>query len=338
MENVLLVAPTFLDLYKDIINECETLGYNVDFIPEKAYKYDPYNILRKNKFKLKKSLFERVLKKHWMTILKDAKYQKRYDYLLVVDGMALHHYLFSFLRRNNPSIKCINYLFDRTADVYQFNRNFHLFDRVVSFDPFDVKKYGLEFLPIYWVKGSDVSEESRLSVFGFGSFNSYRKEIFLKIQDELKDKGLKTYIKLYALPIKNETIYRIKYFVRKVLQLPEHISIEEYKSELVTFDRMSPDEFRRNILRSDVILDTSAPYQDGLTARFMWAVGAGKKVITTNRKVINYDFYSKDQVFIIGKEDFDGLTSFIISDTNEYDNTEKLMPYRIDNWIKFLLS
>ena len=100
---------------------------------------------------------------------------------------------------------------------------------------------------------------------------------------------------------------------------------------------LPPDVFKDYILNSKVVVDTNHPFQDGLTARFMWALGAEKKIITTNASVRNYDFYTKDQFFVV-EDNWQDLPAFLSSSFTMTGSIREIVAkYRIDNWLNTIL-
>ncbi|MEK5777604.1 lipopolysaccharide biosynthesis protein, partial [Acinetobacter nosocomialis] len=55
--------------------------------------------------------------------------------------------------------------------------------------------------------------------------------------------------------------------------------------------------------KSNIILDISHPGQSGLTMRTFEAIGAGKKLITTNTNIKEYPFYNANNIFIISRDE-----------------------------------
>lgn len=73
----------------------------------------------------------------------------------------------------------------------------------------------------------------------------------------------------------------------------------------------------------------------------MWALGAEKKIITTNAMVKQYDFYTPEQIYVVEDvENFVTEPAFESFMNREYhmsdDVRSKIETYRIDNWIKLL--
>lgn len=118
---------------------------------------------------------------------------------------------------------------------------------------------------------------------------------------------------------------------------------EWHNSPLITHELLPTSQYRELIKRSKIILDSNAAHQDGLTARFMWALGEEAKIVTTNVAVKKYDFYTLEQIYVIDNidsfspgEDFDEFvkTPLIM----QKDHREIIRRYRIDNWINTLFN
>ena len=118
-KRVLLIGPTYMDLYKDIIEGLRKLEYDVNFAPELSSKKDPYNV-RRLWFNFSFG-YEKVKEKYWSNLLNQKAYSNDYDILFVINGQGLHSYLFKALKDRNPNIKCYNFLFDTIKGVYKFN-------------------------------------------------------------------------------------------------------------------------------------------------------------------------------------------------------------------------
>jgi len=331
-----------MDIYQDVIKEFKAQGYEVDFLKERQTNNDPlsarYEFFRPH-FRIEKKKLN-----YWVRNLSSPAYNKVYDILFVIDGQGIHPVLFEILRKRNPQIKCVNYLFDTTYGVYHFERNFDYFDRVFTFDLSESKRFNIGFLPIYWVENSHSSGSmEHLSFFGMGAYNEDRYEVFSMLYDYSQKFNLHSYIKLYEKLQTKEWIYAIKCRVRKVLGLPAHLSLERYHSPIISQQTISPQRFREMIFCSDVVIDTHPEHQDGLTARFMWALGAGKKIVTTNESITQYDFYTSQQVYVLKKGiDLSGnkeFESFIDSTQPVPQHVRSVIDeYRIDNWLRTICT
>lgn len=343
---ILFIGPKIANIYLDVIAEMNRQGYEVDFYEYKSYKDDPHNLKGHRKYGklfVPEKKFERKIKQIWTDLLNTEPYKKTYDLLFVIDGDSLHPCLFEILKKRNPNLKSVNYLFDSTRGNYEFNVHFKYFDKVATFDIADSKRYGIDLLPIYWSVEKDC-EKQDLVMFGLGAYIPNRYELF-KILDEFsKENGLPSFIKIFNRVIENERKHQWKSWLIEKIGLKSYmIPLKLYHTNLITHESMPTAEYRRMIMRSKVIVDSNAPAQDGLTARFMWALGAERKIITTNSAVKEYDFYTDKQIFVV--EDISSLvknSAFVDFLNSEYhmptDVRDKINHYRIDNWLKYLLS
>ena len=342
---VLFIGTAYMDIYKDIIEGFNLLGYNVDYIKELSSPKDPYNQRGYKGFKrlllVKEKKYLKCVDDYWKKVLQESPYNKRYDILFVLDGQSISPIIFSELRSRNKKIQCINYLFDTNQFVYRIDKSFKYFDRVYTFDITESKKYNIYHLPIYWKRES--AGINKNDIFAFGGYTFKRFCLFESIHRIAKDLGLSSFIKIYTNPIIKRSgikasIDRIYNVITKAeASVPLFLIDSEFNTNL----RLSPLEFRKKISESRIIIDTAVEQQDGLTARFMWALGAEKKIITNNIHVKEYPFYTRNQVYIIDDiEGIDemGLRDFITKEfTMEETVREAIRLYRIDNWLNYMI-
>lgn len=343
MKRVLFFTSTFMDIYKDVQNVMKKMGYEVVWVEASTITPNPFNrLLNLYTPENIKTYLEKV-DQMWGKILSKDEFQLPFDFFFAINGLDIHPRLINFLTHKNPNIKKILYLYDRVAGVIQLDEFFKYYDKVFSFDMSDCDKYGLTFLPIYWSPISSMYHV-KYNIFGLASFSPLKPErtaLYQKIKHIADINNLQSFIKLYVnTGNDSKVVFFLKSVLKRLLRR-NSISLSLLLSDITTFDKLSPNEYRNLINLSDTILDTQAPYQDGLTARFMWAVGAGKKIITTNYNIKKYEFYSTNQFYILSEnnEDSEALLEFLISrfiPTEGY--YDKIQRYRIDNWIKTILG
>ena len=334
-KKVLLIAPSYMNLYEDIMNGLTGLGYEVTYYPDLRIPGDPFNKARNKESKMPVSEFMEKIGAIWSDILQKDPFQGVYDYLLVVDGLSVPASLITRLKSLNPNLVACNYLYDRIRGVYEVDRNFAYYDRIFTFDPSDSKEYQLRFLPIYWVPVEKDTKAER-DVFGFGGFDPYRLKVFRKIRKEIKKENKSGFIKIYYFNTSLLIIF-FKNLIKRLLGRPG-FTFFDLLSGMITNKSLTPLEFRNMIRSSRIVLDTNHPYQDGLTARFMWALGAEKKIITTNKSIRDYPFYSEEQVFIFD-DDSRNIDCFLDSRFEMGEDLRDMVSlYRIDNWLTTILS
>lgn len=341
---VLLIAPQYMNIYKDVIEELENQGYIVDFISAETFNDDPNNVrgnIRYGSIFVKQKQFYSQNKERWKKKLASFPYNKKYDILFVLDAQSLDGFIFEELKRRNPNLFSINYLFDTVKGVYKFNVFFKYFDKIITFDPVEAKQFHIEYFPIYW-KNSEYDVTYSYDIFGMGAISQVRYELFEDIKRQCEKMGLTYFLKLFSLiRIKLWVLYDLRCFLRKILGIGKYsISKDALKSDFLTTNFISPTEFRKYIANSQIVIDTSAAHQDGMTARFMWALGLGKKIITSNQKVLGLDLYDANQIYVYtNSTDQSQLASFIKKKyTLDAKRKEVINKYRIDNWIVHILN
>lgn len=89
-----------------------------------------------------------------------------------------------------------------------------------------------------------------------------------------------------------------------------------------------------NVLKSKAILDiVNNDEQNGLTLRPLESLFLKRKLITTNNTIDGYDFYNKNNIFIIGKDDISELSNFLNTPFIEIED-KIIEKYKFGNWLK----
>ena len=76
--------------------------------------------------------------------------------------------------------------------------------------------------------------------------------------------------------------------------------------------------------------------QNGLSMRTFECLGYHKKIITTNKNVLKYDFYREENIYYYDGENIDFDNIFFKSEYVEIDD-ELLKKYSLNTWIEKLL-
>lgn len=341
---ILFVANPHMKLYKEIQSEMERQGHIVTCIEDKISSWDP--MIHQN-LPLPRSLKEKIwnydLSRKWKWVVSHNKeFEKGFDLLFVLSGVSICKDFVLLLEKNNPKIKKVLYTWD-PCNSYPFDRLLPLFDKAYTFDFQDsVNDNRWNLLPIYYTEEGKKTEK-KIDIFSVGSNRVGRYSFIRKILPQIERSGLTSFIRI-VVPIQKQTIKgRIISFLfpKKSLSIEEKETMEfsqgEKNPEIFLNKVMSKDEYDSISSSSRVILDDQKDGQYGLTARFMWAIGNHKKVITTNENVFNYCFVNKRIVSLIDKNNPVLPITFIKSE-NKNDDWPNIVSYRLDNWVKTILS
>lgn len=310
---ILLLAEPYMNLHLPIIKELEAEGHTVVHIMDRQLDYgwhNPWRGKRDRLFRRVKCLLSRSYQRYWKRLLKnDDRLQNKFDLLFVINGCSFHPILLEKLRKENHDIETRLYLWDN-SQFYDYYYNAGYFDKVLTYDIDDARKYGVELLPFYWPKDIHNSSEVKFRFSIIGSNHDGRLDICRKIVNACnKNNHLPDFIKIV-----DET-------------LPE--------SEYVCHNRFSIHEVNEVMSQSQIVIDTDRSTQTGTTPRLIWALAMGKKVITTNSNVKRMPFYNPQQILVVDRHNPSIDEDFLNSSDYEKEIVDDL---RIDRWVKAIIE
>ncbi len=291
-ENILFSVDGILG-YKENIEKILKEKFNVveyigNYFPTKSERTIYFKILREisKKNKIAEKYYKKYVEKYFCKLLDKYK-EIKFDYFLVVAGQEFSKEFIQELKKRNPKIKCILYLWDK-FEYTTLRNSAEEFDYIFSFDSEDCRKYGFYFRPSFYldeVKENKINyNERKYDIFYLGALRDKKRyEIIKEVFDLAKNLNLSSFLKLYVNK-KNK-----KY-------LPKN-----YLKEIVLKKKISYIENINLIKNSRCILEINISKQNGLTLRSIEAIGSGTKVITTNTLIKKYDFYDKKNIYCIEK-------------------------------------
>lgn len=154
-----------------------------------------------------------------------------------------------------------------------------------SYSPEDCKKYNMRYNSTFYFQ-SLVKSPSQIcrDVFFIGKEKG-RSADLKKIESEMADLGLST---LFYITANHPRLKQKKY--------KKHIPYEtvlEYVNE------------------SSAVLDYYVNPYAGLSLRAMESIFYEKKLITNNKTISKYDFFNRDNIFVLGEDNSENLRNFI---------------------------
>lgn len=319
-KKILFFCVQSFNLEKDIASQLEKHGALVTYFDERPAN----NNFTKGIIRLNRNFLKTRIIKYYRNILKEIK-GKQFDYLLVNRGEVVPEFFLKEFIQSQNNCKYIFYTWD------SFQNNGHClsilkyFDKKMTFDHADAEKYGLEHRPLYFtdkyrkIYNSDI--EKQYDLLFLGTAHSDRYLISTQISDWCTSNHLKSYCYYY---MQGKFVYLFKKYFDKSFQMFDYSKL--------SFKSLDSNQIVEFYDRSDVILDISHPFQSGLTMRTFEAVGAGKKLITTNFNIKNYPFYNENNILIIDRKNIELDINFFKNKylTLDQDVYEK---YSIDGWI-----
>lgn len=321
-KRALFIGIGFYDYDQAIINEFNSLGYDVDYFSEFPAGIPYRYYLRTNNKDKVKSYKERTS----MNIAIACK--SGYDLIFVIKGECLSQGAIDKIKSKNPNSKWVLYLWDSIVRIPQSKITAKNFDKVYSFDRADcLENKEFIFNPLFFRREYDRrlygEMEVKFDLYFLGWYHSDRLKLVKKIVNFCKREGLHYKVILY-------TGY-MNYLLHKLVG-------KELKGnkEYLIFKSITAKMNLELIMKSKATLDIAHPQQTGLTMRTIELLGAQKKIITTNSDIVNYDFYDPQNILVIDRENPDFDTDFFKTEFNPTPD-QILFKYSIKEWLRRML-
>ncbi|MDR2121682.1 MAG: hypothetical protein LBP34_01020 [Flavobacteriaceae bacterium] len=316
------VALISLDYYgydKYIVSAMKELGIEAVHIDIYANRYQYPNLWIRFKNLINKTFFESNIKREHLDglIRKELSQYGKQDKIIIIHAEWLSPKTLDFC--SSRSKEMIAYHYDGVQRMPAISNTFDYFDRIYSYDKKDVEKYNLEFIPNYIYEQHDLKKKNGIRrAFNISSLDK-RTPILEKVAQILDEKKFS-----YEFIVVN----------RKQINLytPKIRTKIKYLNKMV-----SREESLEKIKNSNLMIDIQRPEQLGLTFRVFESLGCHKKLITTNKDIVNYDFYNPANILLIDAENIKIPDEFLNS---EYQDVPEhiLDKYNVRTWVKRILE
>ena len=241
---------------------------------------------------------------------KKKKYFDVFDTVIVFDNILIAIPLSLYL----PKKRIINWrwnIYDKKIRMFCLSLLKNL--EIWTFDEEDAKKFGMNLNTQFFFKDLNFAnfDKNKIDLFFIG----YDKNRYSYLSD----------IKSFCC----EQNIRYSFHI-----LPDKKA--EYKksdSDIIEEKFWDYEKILETVSCSKAILDLTQDNQVGLTLRTLEAIYFDKKIVTNNKNLQNMDFFSPDNVFIIGERDISGLSQFINGKKAYYTDEVKQF-YDYNSWLK----
>lgn len=317
-KRILLLYGHFFGYDLIVKNKLEEMGAKVDLYDARAN----INAFEKAIKKIYSKYYYRKQKKFHKKIQIENS-ESKYDFIFLNVNMEVET-LINY-KEVFPEAKLILYLDDSVKNAKNVEKTFEYYDRVISFDRLDSINYNIEFRPLFFCDSFKNLKESKKDIkydlCFIGTCHSDRLKIIDKIIDS---KFFKTsYMYCY---LQSWFMYYYHYIFENKIYGGKSFKFFKYK-------QLKMDEVAEKMAESNVILDIQHPKQTGLTMRTIETLGLGKKFITTNKDIENYDFYNPNNILIIDRENPKISSEFVKGEYLQLDE-ELYKKYSLQGWIE----
>lgn len=320
-KTIILGAPKLFNLDNMIETELKAVGFktiNIS-IHSNTFKY-------KNVFQhLESFFFKNILrKKHYKKILNFRESRSKImtqiqnvdlvDYILIIRPEVYPIDFLKMLKKKGK--KMIGYQWNglkRYPDTYKY---IPVFDRFFVFDGNDLDTPSvLPTTNFYPTTIPPSNEVEYTDVFYAGSFYRKRMEQLCDLIEKCRALNLKVHYHLFAK--------RKKHFVPCSLMLSSKV--------------LSYEQNIQHTYNAKVLLDLKVTEHEGLSFRVLEALGFEKKLITTNFRVRDYDFFHPNNILIWTGQTKEELAEFLKKPYVAIPEFIK-MKYSFKNWINYMLE
>lgn len=309
-----------------IKHKMEELGATVDYFNDKPN--EGFVCKACGRFNVKP--YEYVLNRYYQKIVNSVK-DNDYDYIFTIRGEYTPMKSIKLLKKTFPKAKLILYMWDSLRNNKAVRSRLKAYDKVYTFDRMDYLKYQdeIDFLPLYYYDDYVPSEKVSCGKYDI-AFIGTGQEDRVKIINEVKKQCERTGKKMYAyvfLP------HKLVYLYNKILN-------KNYKNVTINsiqFKKMPFEKVYKIYNDAKCVIDIESAKQCGLTMRTIEMIGLRKKLITTNKDIVNYDFYHEDNILVVDRENF-VLDEAFIERPYHNMNEEIYRKYSLSNWIMEVLK
>lgn len=325
-KKILFICPRFFGYEREIERELTNLGACVDFYDERPFKSSFEKILNRLDFKY---FINNKIKKYYARILLRAV-EIDYDYLFVIAPETMTPDFLMELKLKNQKIVKILYLWDSIKNKKNVSIIIEHFDKVFTFDRFDsAVNEKIAFLPLFYIsaysnKGNTCNNHYNLAFIG--TAHSGRFKIVNAISKMIRVENKENFLFFFS---PSKLVFLLKKLLTNELN---GLSIKD-----ISFKPMTSSDIFSVLSNANIIIDIEHPSQNGLTMRTIEMLGMQKKLITTNKNVVDYDFYHPNNILVIDRNEPHIPADFIETSYQPLDEAIR-QKYSISVWIKNIFS
>lgn len=223
-----------------------------------------------------------------------------------------------WFRKNYPKVKLYLWNWDTLKESSDIERLKSIYNKIVTFDEEDSKKFELEyFVQAFSKKLVDKYKNIKGKGVSFIGNDKGRLKFLEEIAQKLS--GINIEYNFYVLKDK-----KIKYSEKSILK-------DSLYSKLLSYN-----ELLEKTANSEIVIDLVKDGQTGFPLRVMESVFMGKKIITTNKRIKNFEFYNPNNILVIEK--VEDINKEFFEKPYEAIDEKILENYTLQSWLKKIID
>lgn len=303
--HILFIGIGFYDYDQAIVHELQEQGAHVTYITEG---------INSRLLRIKSKIIKGYTASSHHKNLIDKIKRDLYDIIFVIKAAYLSPENMRHLRDTQKKARFILYQWDSISRVPNAKLLLNFFDEIYSFDRQDCVNYGFKFRPLFFRNEITHHQHSdkKYDLSFVGWCHDGRGDVVLSIMKSNSWLKFKPY--LYAS-------YR------------ERLSfLFGAYSQYISTKKVNFGSYVSLSSSSVSVLDIPHRMQSGLTIRAIETLGLEVKLVTTNKDIVNYDFYHSQNILVIDRDNPRLDEAFF---KTEYlpVSTDVMARYSISGWI-----
>lgn len=304
----------------NIVDTFKRMGAEIDAYSERPNQ----TFITRALIRINRKLISFQVNKYHQEILNETK-DNHYDYIFFIRCEAFSRETISTFRAQHPKAKMVVFFWDSFNNNKNSARVYDLFDKAFCFEKEDSKRYGIQFKPLfYYDMYSQIKkfEHYKYKTLFIGTLHSDRYKVVHEIESQLTDMGHESF-SWYFLP-SHLLFYKMRL---------EDKTIKSVDKDIIKYSTLSLAQMVELYEQSEIIIDVQHPKQTGLTMRTFETLGAKRKLITTNKDIVNYDFYNPRNILVVDRDNIVIPKSFVEGPFEDLPE-EVYNKYSLTRWLQ----
>lgn len=319
-KKLLFIAPDYYGFDEVILSGLnEYSGYETTMaVSVSTKKYIYRNFGERFKNFLSKTFLNKNLKKihKRRKFISDINTHNFYDIILVNRPDILDAEIYNLI--HTKTSKKVVLLWDSLEKIPGQKETLKYYDIKYSFDAENCREFGLKKINNFYFNEHLYNNNPIFDIVFLGTFDNRFNDLTI-ITNTLKKQNINIH----------SFIYHHRDFIVE----------DEIKDNITKLSRIIPfkESYKINE-KGKIFLDLAHENQSGLSFRPFEALGCKRKLITTNKNIINYDFYDSNNIFVI--EDINDIDIPISFFTSPYKELPMIIQqkYCFRSWINNILD
>lgn len=285
--HVLLVSPLTFSYHLSISATLRSMGYAVTWWDERASSATWYKLA----LRLLPAMTVRWSERLYLKQLHQLD-PASITHVLVIKGEGLSRRVVLKMRETLVSASMGLYLWDGVENIKGVSKILPAFDSVATFDPVDAKNFKWAYRPLFG-RNISASKDTAASIqFDWcfiGTIHSDRHRVIHRLRQRYGALSKNFVFCYFQSPL--------ILFIRRLLDWTLWLT----PKGMLSTKPMSAADVERIVECSRAVLDVEHPRQRGFTMRTIETLLAGKKLVTTNKYILDSDLYDPSRVCIINR-------------------------------------